>query len=208
VTRLILVRHGETMWNAEGRIQGHKNSPLSPLGNEQALAVRSRLKGIKAAAIYSSDLTRTQETIRPFAEFSNLPITTRFDLREKCFGEWEGMTPADVEEKFPGEWARFRSHYDLDFHIPGGETWHDVQARIVGACRDILSRHEPDDTVIVVGHGGSLRPIVLHAMSAPLPCVFHLSLDNAGITRLDFKNPDSGRVIYLNDTSYLEAQQK
>ena len=205
MTRLILVRHGETTWNAEGRIQGHLNSPLSPLGYEQALAVRSRLKGVGAAAIYTSDLARTQETIRPLAELLNVPVSPRFDLREKCYGEWEGMTPAEVESAFPGEWTRFRSRPDLDFHIPGGETWHDVQIRVVAACREILSRHEPGDTMIVVGHGGSLRPFVLYALAAPLSCVFHISLDNAGITRLDFKNPDSGRVIYLNDTAHLEA---
>lgn len=203
MTRLLLVRHGETTWNAEGRIQGHMNSDLSPLGRAQAEVLKHRLKRIHPAAIYSSDLSRAMETIRPTAELLGVPVVPRTDLREKCFGEWEGLSPADVEERYPGEWSRYRSHFNLDYEIPGGETWDEVRIRVETACRYILQQHDAGDTVIITGHGGSLRPIILYALRAPMSCLYHMSVDNAGVTCLDFKSTDEGRVVYLNDTLHL-----
>lgn len=205
MTRLLLIRHGETTWNAAGRIQGHKNSPLSELGIAQADTLRHRLRRVHPAAIYSSDLTRAVDTIRPTSDALQVPIVTREALREKSFGVWEGLTPIEVEERFPGQWPQYRSHADLNFPIPGGETWEEVYERVVGACRDIVASHGADETVIITGHGGSLRTIILHALAAPMHSLFHLSLDNASVSCLDFKDPDHGRVAYLNDTIHLEA---
>jgi broad specificity phosphatase PhoE len=207
VTHILLARHGETEWNAQMRIQGHANSPLNARGHQQAELLAVRLAKFPLQAIYSSDLDRAMETAAPIAAAQNLDIIPCPALREKGYGEWEGLTVTEVEARYPGEWKRYRSRQHLDVAAPGGETWTEVKLRMVAALQEILRQHPgKDETILLVGHGGSLRMAVLYALDVPLPTLQHFSMDNTGLTRLEFHKETPGRVIFLNDTSHLEGK--
>ncbi len=206
MTRILLARHGETEWNAIRRVQGWTDIPLSTTGEAQAERLAQRLDRFPLTAVYSSDLGRAVETARPAADRHGLSVLTLPELREKSFGDWEGLTQADLERDFPDLWRRY--HVERDFHalVPGGETWPDVHTRLAAALRQILTAHPgPEETVLVVGHGGSARVLILEALQAPLPTLLCLHLDNASLSRLDFQGSTDTRVVFLNDTSHLES---
>jgi broad specificity phosphatase PhoE len=141
VTTLLLVRHGETDWNAEGRLQGHTDRPLNDYGRKQAKELAQRLAGEGADAIYASDLVRAKETAEIVGERLGLTVVVDPDLREKDWGTWEGLTGDErVAVEFEGETTE--AHRD----------------RVLGAARRIVARH-PEQRVVVVTHGGSLRRI-------------------------------------------------
>jgi len=141
VTELLLVRHGETDWNAEGRLQGHTDRPLNKYGRRQAKELADRLAGEGAHAIYASDLVRAKETAEIVGARLGLPVVIDPDLREKHWGTWEGLTGDE------------RVHVEFE-----GESTEDHRDRVMGAVRRIVARH-PDQRVVVVTHGGSLRRI-------------------------------------------------
>ena len=207
MTKILVVRHGESTWNAQRRIQGHRDSPLSPLGMQQAGAIRDRLRATPISAIYSSDLSRAVATISPLASALGLTVQKREALREKSYGRWEGLTPEEVDEQYPGEWERYQRCRESDPHfvIPGGETWEDVRDRTSTALLDIVALHGPNDIVVIATHGGTLRTMILYALGAPLASLFHMSVNNAGISRIDFKGGRTARVVFFNDTSHLEG---
>jgi broad specificity phosphatase PhoE len=141
VTTLLLVRHGETDWNAEGRLQGHTDRPLNAYGREQAKALAAQLAGEDVAAIYASDLARARETAEIVGERLGLPVVVDPDLREKNWGTWEGLTSEE------------RLLVELE-----GESTAEHQERTLRAVERIVERH-PGQRVVVVTHGGSLRRI-------------------------------------------------
>lgn len=207
MTHLLLVRHGETEWNAARRIQGHKNSDLSELGRRQAQRIAERLSHSQITAVYASDLSRALETAAPIAAPHGLTVQPLSGLREKGYGDWEGLTEADVIARWPDEWRRYHTLREWDFPIPGGESWEQVQARIQGVLHHVLTEHSAsEDRVVLVGHGMSLRMAVLDALDAPLPTFLRLRLDNASLSRLEYLPERGGRVTLLNDTSHLEGQ--
>lgn len=205
MTRILLVRHGETEWNAERRVQGHTNSALSARGRRQAEAVAARLARTPLTAIYSSDLSRALDTAALIAAPHGLTVTPVPGLREKSYGVWEGLTEAEIQAASPDGWRRYHVERELDYAIPGGETWEQVRTRILNVLHLILADHpQPQDTVALVGHGGSLRPLILDALQSPLKALLHLRLDNTSLTLLDYHAGRGGRVVYLNDTCHLE----
>lgn len=204
MTTLLLIRHGETEWNTENRVQGHTNSPLSSRGLRQAQALSLRLQKYSISAIYSSDLERAVTTIQPYADMAGLKIHKTPALREKNFGEWEGLIPAEISERYPELWRRYHEQNDIHVQIPGGETWAEVCERTVGFMQKVISQHDQNETIILVGHGGALRPMILHALSAPIETILHFSTGNTGITTLKYNDPNHGRIIHLNDMCHLE----
>lgn len=206
MTRILLARHGETEWNAIRRVQGWTDIPLSAKGQAQAEALAERLSHIPLTAVYSSDLSRAAQTAAPAAARQGLAVQTAPELREKGFGAWEGLTQADLERDYPDLWHRYHVARDLDALIPGGETWPQVQERLSAVLHSILAVHRgPEETVLLVGHGGSGRMVILEALQATLPTLLRLHLDNASLSRLDFRSEGDSRVIFLNDTSHLEG---
>ena len=209
MTRILLVRHGETEWNAARRVQGHMNSVLSPRGRRQANTTAARLASTPLEAIYSSDLSRAQDTAAPIAASHGLSLITTADLREKSYGKWEGLTEDEIKATCPDGWHQYHVERRLDYLIPGGETWEQVQTRLLSVLQRVLRDHpSPDSTVALVGHGGSLRAIILDALQAPLPTLLRLRLDNASVTLLEYHPSRGGRVAFLNDTSHLEEQRR
>ena len=206
MTHILLARHGETEWNAIRRVQGWTDIPLSEKGLAQAEALAERLSRVPLAAVYSSDLARAAQTAAPTAARLGLTVQTVPELREKGFGEWEGLTQADLERDYAELWHRYHVLRDLDALVPGGETWPQVQERLFAALGHILAAHPgPDEAVLLVGHGGSGRMVILEALQAPLPTLLRLHLDNASLSRLDFRGSGDSRVVLLNDTSHLEG---
>jgi len=204
MTQIFLARHGETEWNAIRRVQGWTDIPLSAKGVAQAKALGKRLENVPLSAVYSSDLSRALETARPAALYHQLSPIPLPDMREKSFGEWEGLTQCDLERNYPELWHRYHHERDMNAIVPGGETWPQVQARIRSALHLILDQHPgSDDCVLVVGHGGSGRIILLEALQAELSTLLRLHLDNASLSRLDFRSQEDCRILFLNDTSHL-----
>lgn len=154
MTTLLLVRHGETDWNAEGRLQGHTDRPLSDYGRRQARRLAEELEGEGLEAIYSSDLARAHETAEIVGERLGLPISLEPALREKDWGSWEGL---DAVERDRVEFV--------------GESTEAHQERMLRALRRIAELHPGNGRVLVVTHGGSMRRVQTAAMGMALPVV-------------------------------------
>jgi broad specificity phosphatase PhoE len=204
MTQIYLARHGETEWNAIRRVQGWTDIPLSTRGVAQAGALGDRLERIPLTAVYSSDLGRAMETARPAAERHGLTVEPLEELREKRFGDWEGLTQTELERDYAELWHRYHTERDLNAIVPNGETWPQVLSRMASALMTILRDHPgPEDAVLVVGHGGSGRAIILQALQATLPTLLRLHLDNASLSQMDFYGKAESRIVLLNDTSHL-----
>ena len=162
MTRILLARHGETDWNRVGRWQGHADPPLNDAGRGQAAELAERLAGDGIAAIYSSDLRRASQTAHVVADRLGLAVIEDAGLREIDVGSWSGFTRAEVERRFPEGYARW-----LDGEIGhDGETREELTERVVGAVERIAAAH-PDDTILVVTHGGAIRALRRYADGDP-----------------------------------------
>lgn len=203
-TTLYLIRHGETVWNADGRFQGHQNSPLNDSGYQQAYIVARAVSTYPIAAIYTSDLDRAAETAEIVAAPHGLSPVRDARLREACFGEWEGLTLTQISERWPDLIAAWRAD-SLRTRPPGGETLEQVQARVVMLLDDIVTRH-PDEHVALVAHGGSLRAVVAHALSADLSIFRRLRLDNCSLSTIQITDGQYA-LVNLNDICHLGNQQ-
>ncbi|HET7505980.1 MAG TPA: histidine phosphatase family protein [Kofleriaceae bacterium] len=164
---LLLVRHGETLWNREGRFQGHRDIPLSDVGRAQARALRARLEVAEHAhlfdhehtAVLTSDLRRAHETAEIAFGGAGRTLHARAGLREFCYGVFEGLTRQEIEERYPGAMAAW-AQGDPAFAIEGGESRAQVYARAHAAVLAFLAE-VPHRHVIVVGHGGVMRQLVI-----------------------------------------------
>jgi len=172
VTELLLVRHGETDWNAAGRLQGHTDRPLSDSGREQARRLADELAEEQLDGIYSSDLARARETAEIVGERLRLPVALDPDLREKDWGTWEGLTPAE------------RLEVELV-----GESTEQHEKRMLAALGRIAAKH-PGGRVLVVTHGGSMRRVQTEALGFAMPVV-----DNCGSWACVW---ESGRVVAVD----------
>jgi broad specificity phosphatase PhoE len=164
VTTLLLVRHGETDWNRDGRWQGHSDTHLNDVGREQAARVAGEVNGVDV--VYSSDLARARETADIVAARLGLPVRLDERLRERSFGAWEGKTGPEIELEFRDAHSRW-----VAGEGPGAEdaeAFADFAARVQDFLADVLARH-PDETALVVAHGGSIR--VIHALANGLDYV-------------------------------------
>lgn len=150
MTTFLLVRHGETDWNLQHRVQGHTDRPLNDTGREQALALARELENMKIDAVYSSDLMRAHETARIVAGERGLDVIVIPGLRERDFGTWEGLTDEEIFERFPQ--AR---------HGPWGdaESREEMLQRVEEALARIAAAH-PDGHVLVITHGGPVRAVL------------------------------------------------
>jgi broad specificity phosphatase PhoE len=158
VTTLLLVRHGETDWNAEGRLQGHTDRPLNDYGRRQAGALADALAGDSIDAVYSSDLARARETAEILAVRLGLLVSVDAGLREKNWGSWEGLTS---EQRQTVEYA--------------GESTHAHRERTLASLRAIAERH-PGERVLVVTHGGSVRRVQAAVSGFAMPVIDNCSV--------------------------------
>jgi alpha-ribazole phosphatase len=203
MTKLILVRHGQTEWNVQRRYQGQTDIPLNDVGRQQATALALRLEGEDMAAIYASDLKRTRQTAQAIAERCGLLVHDEPRLREMCFGDWEGLTHAEIEARWPDEQAAWYAD-PTNVAPPGGETLAQVVTRVKAAANDIV-REAQERTVALVAHGGTLRVLVCQAMGIEPPAFWRLRADPASISELHVYD-QTAILARLNDTHHLPAK--
>lgn len=157
-TKLLFVRHGATEWNIYKRAQGQADIPLTDKGRTQAVETAEALADFDISAVYSSDLVRSIDTAKVIADERGLDVATDERLREIDQGEWTGLPVDEIKKRWPDLWGPAR-HYSTR---PGGESPGDVRRRALVAVEQIVAKH-PDETVVVVSHGGTIRWLVAEA---------------------------------------------
>jgi probable phosphoglycerate mutase len=201
-TLLCIVRHGETAWNAEGRVQGQLDVPLNEVGLAQARAVAAALQSERFAAIYSSDLQRVTQTAEPIARMLGLAVRLDPRLRERHYGMFQTLTYADVKILHPEDYARFKAK-DLDYDFRSGESLRTFSARSVACLAEIAARHA-GDSILVFTHGGVLEMARRHATGIGLTSVREFEIPNAALNRMAIAG-DEWRVLGWADCGHLEA---
>ena len=209
---LLLIRHGETEWNAERRLQGHSDIPLNQTGMHQATALGAALQHEKLDVIISSDLLRAQQTARAIGRFQDQDIITDPMWRERCYGGFESLLYSDIAARFPMEYAAWQAH-DVDAHFPEGErkgeTIRQFQHRIAGAVQKLfkLAAHSQSggtSKIAVVAHGGVLECIYRIALNLELDAPREVSMLNASINRFTLMD-EQLRLTLWGDVRHLTA---
>ena len=200
-TRLCIVRHGETAWNAEHRVQGQLDIPLNEIGFRQAQAVGGVLKEERFDAIYSSDLVRARQTADPIASFLSLKILLEKDLRERHYGIFERLTYAEVKIRYPEDYARFEAR-EPDYAFRTGESLKDFSERSIKIITAIADRHQ-GQSILVFTHGGVLDKLYRFIAGLPLSAPRNFGIPNAGLNRIEV-TPSGWQIRSWADVAHLE----
>jgi alpha-ribazole phosphatase len=201
--RYLLVRHGESVWNGERRIQGHRDPPFSERGRAQADRLVGRLVphlGRGTVAVFTSPLRRAAETAERLAASFGVPVVPDPDLREMCLGAWEGRTVPEIQAECPGAYERWLDD-PLAWPAPGGEALGDFAARTARAFARMRLAH-PDRDLIVVSHGGVIKSLLCEVLGLDVRHLFRIKQDNTAINLVEV-GPSVRRVVLLNDTCHL-----
>ena len=203
-TRIILVRHGETDWNATGRIQGHNDTPLNAVGRRQARQVARRLAREPVRALYASDLARAFETATIIGESLGLTVVTSPQLRERHYGAWEGLTAAEIQDRYPELYAQWRTR-STDFAPPQGETISQLLTRGLVELQMIARRHTGEMVVVVI-HGGLCYVLISHILGSVDGDRREFSFGNASMHTLEVIG-DRWSVISMNEIAHLQVME-
>ncbi|WP_332775337.1 histidine phosphatase family protein [Polaromonas sp.] len=200
-TRIIAIRHGETTWNVDSRIQGHLDIPLNDTGRRQAHRLAQALAGEPITAIYASDLWRAHDTALHVSRAVNVDVTTEEGLRERGFGEFQGKTFAEIEAALPEQAMRWRKR-DPGFAPPGGESLLQLRERVVSTAQRLAARHR-GELIAMVGHGGVMDVLYRAATRLDLQAPRTWELGNAAINRLLW-SPEGFSLVGWADTQHLD----
>jgi broad specificity phosphatase PhoE/ribonuclease HI len=201
-TRMLLLRHGETPLSVDKRFSGRGDAALTERGAEQAHAAAARLSSYDVIAVVSSPLRRAHQTASVVAEVLGLPVVTDAGLAETDFGEWEGLTFAEVRDKWPDELQAWLDSADVA--PPGGESFATTFAR-VAAARERLTTSYVGSQVLVVSHVTPIKTLVRQALDAPAQALYRMHLDPASLSTVDWYADGVGVVTGLNDVTHLGA---
>ena len=202
-TRVLLVRHGQTDWNAQARLQGHTDIPLNAEGRAQAERLAAALQGETLDAVYSSDLQRAHATAQALAQATRAPLAVHAGLRERAFGRFEGVHITEIEQRWPDDAARWRRREPGFAPADGGESLLDFYARCVEAATRLAEAH-PGGAIALVAHGGVLDCLYRAAARVALDAPRSWVVANAAINRL--LHTDSGfALVGWNDDAHLQA---
>ena len=201
-TRLIVVRHGETAWNVDTRIQGHLDIPLNATGLWQARQLAGALAGEAISAIYTSDLLRARTTAQAVADATGAALVDEPGLRERAFGSFQGRTFAEVETEHPEQARRWRQR-DPDYAPDGGESLRVLRERVVDTTHRLAARH-PGELVLLVTHGGVLDVLYRAATRQDIQAPRTWQLGNAAINRLLWTHGHGLSLVGWADTQHLE----
>jgi len=205
MTKVYLVRHGQTAWNLEEVFRGRMDIPLDETGKKEVHLAGEALKDETLHAIYSSPLSRSMETAENIAKFQNIPVTPLESIIDISYGEWEGVSLVEVQKKYPdlyGLWLK--EPHNITF--PGGESLKQVRVRTRNAIDDLLEKHKDENIALVA-----------HRVPNKVICCSLLGIDNSNFWRIQqdtastnlFVYKDGQWIIsYLNDTSYLKVLGK
>jgi broad specificity phosphatase PhoE len=204
VTRLYLIRHGQSAGNAEGRFGGHSATPLSKLGKQQAEMTAQALTKERVTAIYSSDLYRAVQTAEPLARILNLKINATDTFRERHVGVLEGLTFDEAKKEFPEDYYALVNR-ELAHVITRGESYHQLLKRTTSVLNEILERHK-GGRIAIFAHTGTICFLTLYIIGAIHPETTNtpwLITSNCGINRFEFRGRNNVRIVALNDTRHL-----
>jgi len=185
-TQLILIRHGETAWNLEHRMQGHLDSPLTDNGIAQAKALAQRLRTQSFSALYSSDLGRAYQTAQYIAETTGLTIQVKLELRERNLGDFQGLTRQEIGQLHPEEYANFQAA-SPDYVVPNGESLKQFRQRCV-ACFEQLVHQHVDEKILIVTHGGVLVNFLKHTLGLPYQTPRYFDISNTSINIFSYRD--------------------
>lgn len=202
LTKIVLIRHGQTAWNVEGRFQGQSDTELMPEGVEQAKILAANFPLPKIDAIYCSDLSRTRCTAQPIADRFNLPLHPVKELREMSFGLWEGVLFDDINKRWPNAMQKFFDN-PQSVAIPEGENFQQVQDRAMRAIKRVI-KENAGGSVAVIAHGAVNRAILAYAVHIPFEYVWAVGQSNTAYNILSYD--DEYKKFYvqtINNTSHL-----
>jgi len=204
VTRIIAIRHGETAWNVDTRIQGQLDIPLNDTGRWQAERLARALAAREAIdVVYTSDLLRAWETARPVAEATGAPLHTDEGLRERGFGSFQGKTFTEIEAAMPEEARRWRQR-DPFWAPPGGESLTAMRRRVIETLHALASRHVGEQ-IVMVAHGGVMDVLYRAATGQELQAPRTWQLGNTAVNRLLW-SPEGLSLVGWSDTSHLDDE--
>ena len=199
-TRILAIRHGETLWNVDSRIQGHLNIGLNDTGRWQAERLGMALKDETIAAIYASDLSRAHDTALAVSRHTGVPVQAEPDLRERSFGEFEGRTFAEIETELPEQAKRWRQR-DPSFTPAGGESLLMLEARVLSVAARLAAQH-PGEQIAFLAHGGVMDILYRAATRLDLQAARTWTLGNTAINRLLW-SPEGFSLVGWADVQHL-----
>lgn len=204
MTRLYLVRHGETEWNKASKIQGGTDTELSAYGMEQAQTLAKRLAREEINVIYSSSLQRALRTAEIIADYKNCSILKSDEYHEIRLGPWEGMTLDEIQEKYSEHLLAYRED-PANFNLPGAETFSELTERTYNAILEIVNKHSGSN-ILLVSHGTTIKAAIIKILGIDIINYNKFKIDNASISIIDFYGNTFERpaVVCLNDTSHLK----
>ena len=199
-TEIILIRHGETEWNSQQRMQGHSNSDLSSVGQAQIQALGQWMKNVPFDHIYSSDSLRAKQTAEAITQFSGHELKIDLRLREKNLGVFEGLTSEEARERHPEVFRLFKTA-GSKYVIDEGESTQQLQDRALEIVNEIRIKH-PEERVLLVTHGGFIRVVMKHSLGLSLETPTRFLIRNTGVFRLVWE--DKWLVSQMGGVSHLE----
>ena len=199
-TEIILIRHGETEWNSQKRMQGHSNSDLSSVGQAQIQALGQWMKNLPFDLIYSSDSLRAKQTAESITQFSGHELQFDQRLREKNLGVFEGLTSEEARERHPEVFRLFKTA-GSKYVIDEGESTQQLQDRALEIVNEIRIKH-PEERVLLVTHGGFIRVVMKHSLGLSLETPTRFLIRNTGVFRLVWE--DKWLVSQMGGVSHLE----
>lgn len=197
--RVLLIRHGQTDWNVQGRWQGDLPVGLNTEGHEQARSLAHHLRARPIRTIVSSDLPRAFDTAAALGAVSGIPVKPDVRLREFAMGVFQGNTRPEIEARYAAEWAAFRADY-WDYVIPGGESRRDLQNRVFAAWEELVAT-APGPEAALVSHGGSIRVLLMRLFPND-DQVQHTHIDNTSVTTVE-KTETGWQLVELNRVDHL-----
>ncbi len=205
MTKIILVRHGQTTWNKDKKYRGSKDISLNDQGREEARLAGEWLKGETIHAAYSSPLSRARDTGEAIARHHGLKVSELPGLSDICYGDWEGQTHGEVKEKYAELFHQWETSPQT-VRFPGGETLEEVKARALAAVHEVVQRH-PDQTVVLAAHRAVNKVLIATLIGLDNSHFWRIGQETTAINRLEW-NGDTWQSMGLNDTGHLRGMQR
>jgi ribonuclease H / adenosylcobalamin/alpha-ribazole phosphatase len=199
-TVTLLLRHGQTPMSVQKRYAGRSDVPLTDVGVDQATAAAKRLASAGIGVIVSSPLQRATRTAQEVAEVTGAPVVIDEGFRETDFGAWEGLTFAEVRQRWPAEMTAWLA--DPAVPPPGGESFAEVSARVTEARQRVLAGHQ-QQTILIVSHVTPIKTLVAAALLAPPAALYRMHLDVAALCEIDWYADGPAVLRSFNDTGHL-----
>lgn len=208
MTRIYLVRHGQTEWNKISKVQGRTDIELSETGVLQAKLLAKRLIREDIDIIYSSSLKRALRTAEIIAEYKECSIERSDTYQEICLGPWEGMTINEIKERYTEHYRVYRED-PANFSLPGAETFMDLSERTYNSIAEIVEKNSGRN-ILVVSHGTAIKAAIIRILGIDIKNYTKFRIDNASVSVIGFyeDNPEKPVVLTLNDTCHLEGHNE